>query len=476
MNLVAGLDVGGSGVKAWVAGTNGRVVAVQQTPLPIRRPARHRAEFDPTDWWATCRAALADAVAQAPGDYLGLTVSSVRQGFVLTDGRVELGQGVLNSDRRGAAWLDELRTHRQLYAMTRHWPAPELTLPKLLAVRAESPRRWADARRLLFVHDWLVWRLTGAECTEISYACAGQLAHVSQRAWAWSLLDDLDIPRSLLAPVVEAGTVVGTLREPGLGLPVGLPVVAGCGDTQLAAAGAGAAHPGVVCVVAGSSTPLLATADFAPLDPQQRPWVSTHAPRDTWAVETNCGYPGTMLGWLARILGVDVPELFDLARRSEPGARGLTAVVGAPHWTERDWATKPPRTLLGLDPQADPVDLAAAFTEGYAFAVRANLEDLEDVLGGATRQVVLTGGGAGPGLADLVATVTGREVAVPEVESAAALAGATLVATAVGSPTAGTLPSTRLSSPGERDRYEEPYQRYLAAYDALREHLPEADA
>lgn len=468
--LVAGLQVDEASVTAWVSDADGAVVASRSAALPVRRPAPDRAEFDPTDWWAVCRSALASVVAAVPGDYLGLTVTSLRQAFLLTDGRVELGHGVLAGDRRGAAELDEVRSHRQLYAMTRHWPAPELTLPKLLAVRAESPRRWADARRLLFVHDWLIWRLTGAEVTEISYACAGQLAHVSQRAWAGSLLDDLGIPRGLLAPIVEAGEVVGSLRERGLGLPTGLPVVAGCGDLQLAAAGAGAAHPGVVCVVAGSSTTLLAAADSAPLDPQQRPWVSTHAPRDTWAVESNCGSPGPLLGWLASLLRVEVVELYRLGRDGAPGGRGLAAIVGAPHFRAE---ARAPGTLIGLAADSEPRDLAAAFTEGYAYAVRAHLADLEDVLGYPARQVVLTGADASQGLARLLAAVTGRDVAVPEVGSAAALAGAALVTAAVGAPSGGVVPPRRLAVAGDPTPYAEAYARYLAAYDTLREHLPD---
>ena len=87
--LVAGLDVGGSSVKAWVRDLGaGRTWQVQR-PLATQRPAPHRAELDPAAWERACRAALADVVEQAGrpgGDYLGVTVSSLRQGFVLLDG------------------------------------------------------------------------------------------------------------------------------------------------------------------------------------------------------------------------------------------------------------------------------------------------------------------------------------------------------------------------------------------------------
>lgn len=467
-DLVAGLDLGcaagRAAVTAWVVDGSGRVLDAETAGLPVRRPGAGRYEFDPLDWWAGARAALAAVVARCPGSFLGVTVSAARTGFLLTDGRVELGHGVLPGDQRGAAELPELRRHRQLYAMTRHWPAAELPLPALLAIRAESPRRWADARRLLFLHDWLIWRLTGVEVTEVSFACAGQMAHVSQRAWAGSLLDDLGVPRELLAPLVRAGEGVGALREPGLGLPVGLPVVAGCGDAQLSAAGVGAAHPGAVSVLAEAGTTLLAAADFAPLDPQQRPWVSTHAPRDTWAVEAPCGSPGALLDWLARLLGIGVEQLYAVAASSRPGADGLTAVVGLPHCTERSWASPPPAALLGIDPARGPAELAAAVTEGYAYAVRANLADLDDVLGYPARLLVLTGTDANDGLAALLATVTGREVALPDVDLPAAVAGAALVTAAVGAPATSEVPARRSFPAGDPEPYDEPYARYLAAY------------
>jgi len=155
-SLVAGLDAGGSLLKAWVAEVGGRVLAQVSVPTPTLRPAPDRAEFDPATWEAAARDALAQVVTQVPGTYVGVTACSLRQGFVLLDasGR-PLGNGVLNSDRTGAAYQQVLAGRHDL---TGHWPAPELTLPKLLAVQAGEPDRWASTRKVLFVHDWLLWR------------------------------------------------------------------------------------------------------------------------------------------------------------------------------------------------------------------------------------------------------------------------------------------------------------------------------
>lgn len=480
--LAAGLDLGGSSVKAWVAEVGGPVVAEADEAVVPQRPDAHTVELDPGRWWSACRRILSEAVARADrpaSDYVGLTASSLRQGFLLTDGRDELGPAVLNSDRRGAAQLERLRREvgvEALYATTGHWPAPELTLPKLLHVAMTEPARWAATRQVLFVHDWVLWRLSGREVTEASLACAGQLADVAARGWATDLLVALGLAVDKLAPLVEAGTVIGRLLDGDLGLPLGLPVVAGGGDTQLAALGSGGLDDGVITVVAGSSTPVQAATAVAPQDPLRHPWVSTHLAADRWAVETNAAYPGTMLGWLAGVQRCSVEELWTRAGESEPGAHGVTAVVAAPEWSEEAWVSRAPQTIVGVGPSTTDADLARAFVEAHAYAVRANVIDLERVLGRPAIRLVVTGGGARHGhLPRLVAQVLGRDVTVPVTSQPAAVAGVALVARACGidPPTSGDAAHERVFPAGDPEPYEEPYRRFLAAHAALRTHLAE---
>ncbi len=376
---------------------------------------------------------------------------------MLTDGTRELGTGVLNSDRRGAAYQQLLRGR---YRLTGHWPAPELTLPKLLHVQQHEPARWASATRVLFVHDWLLWRLTGREVTGVDYACAGGMADVARRGWASDMLADVGVPPERLAPVVEAGTPVGGLTAAGFDLPAGTPVHAGPGDTQLAALGAGGLADGTVTVVAGSSTPVQAAAGAPPMDPLEHPWVSTHAAPNRWAVETNAGYPGTMAGWWRRLAGVE-PS-------GRPGAGGLSAVTGAPEWSERAWSIKAPVSLLGLRPDTEPADIAQALAEAHAYAVRGNVADLERVLGRPVESVVVTGGAAAP-LAPLLAAVLGRPVRLDRGGLAAGRGGVALV---TGRPVGADLAVVPAGDPAP---YAAPYQRYLRAWSGLREQLAEPD-
>lgn len=462
--LVAGLDVGGSSIKAWLrSGPDGPqfVKALSRHPLPVRRPAPGRVELDAGELEMLCRAALDSLAESAEGagmDLLGLTVSTLRQGFVLLDGAGEpLGPIVLNSDGRGAPYASVLAG---TYATTGHWPAGELTLPKLIAVQRCEPERWAATRRVLFLHDWLVWRLTGRQVTEASYACAGGMADVAARTWAFDLLAEHGIDRALLAPVVQAGTVVGELAA-GWSLPATLPVVAGCGDTQLAAMGVGGLADGVITVVAGSSTPVQAATAQPLADPLQRPWVSTHAAPHLWAAEGNTGYPGAFSDWWREFVGV----VGGVERQP-----GLLALTATPYWSQQTWEHRPPASLLGLQPDTTWDNVRTALLDAHAYAVRGNVEDLERALGRRASAVVMCGGAAADGqLPNRVAEVLGRQVHWgADVDSAVAQAGWALVARAVGAHAhLPGLPEVIVPA-GDPAPHDEPYARWCAAHEAVR--------
>jgi sugar (pentulose or hexulose) kinase len=418
------------------------------------------------------------AVARAgrPADaYKAVSVTSLRQGYVLLDQDREVGPGVVNADRRGADHLEkvaEVIGRQRLYEVTGHWSAPQLTLPKLLEERRSG--RLARARSMLFVHDWALWRLCGERVSEPSMASAGQLLDVERRIWARDLLEALDLDPAVLPPLVDTGARVGALRDLDLGLPGGLDVIAGGGDTQLAATGAGGMGDGVVSVVAGTTTPLQVSTAVFPRDPLQHPWVSAHLRSDRWAAETNAGYTGTNLDWFARISGTDVETLAGEAAASPPGANGVTAAVTTRAWSEETWSDRAPGGLIGFEPRHSRGDVARAFIEAHAYGIRGNLEDLERATGAPASRISLLGGAArSSAFTQLVADVTGRPIGRATSEYPAGRAFAWL---ARSSHLAGLAePPTfdgETIEPRDRDVHEEGYTRYVAASDALHRTLP----
>lgn len=479
MRLVAGLDFGGGAVKACVAdiGT-GSVLAIGSRPTKVLHPGPARAEFAPDVWWAAASEAMQDAVATAGrpvSEYAAVTATSLRQGYLLLDSVAVLDHGVLNADRRGAGQLDRLRQIAgadQLYQTTGHWSAPQLTLPKLMQEQVSDRDRWARTECVLFVHDWALWKMSGQRVSEPSMASAGQLLDIERRQWARELITSVGIDARLLPPLHDAGEVIGELRDDGLGLPLGLPVLVGGADTQMAAAGVGGLWDAVVSVVAGTTTPLQASTAALPHDPEQHPWVSAHLVPHRWAVETNAGYAGMSLDWLARVTGQSVSELADEASASVPGADGVTAVVAARIWSEETWSHQTPNALIGFEPRHDRAALARAFTEAHAYAIRGNLEDLERAMETTVRQVCLLGGASrSPFFSQLVADVIGRPVSRAAGAYPAGRAFAWLAARAIGQVSAPPAFSGETIEPSSSGAYQEGYARFTAATDAVRREM-----
>lgn len=440
-DLVLTIDGGGSAIKATVYSVNTRrPLAVAAREVAPTCSSDGIAEFDTEVWWSKAIGAIRGAVeaaARRPADYLGITCTGMRIPFVLLDRRGEpLGPGVLNFDRRGYAYLREVREAlgaRDLYRLTGHWANAQLGLPKLLWYRYERPELWRRVRRVLQFHDWLVYRLSGAVVSEPSSAAMSQLIDVERRCWADELLHALDLDRHVFPDLYDAGTLVGGLLPAvgrATGLAAGTPVHVGAGDTHLAVLGSGGTEPGTAAIVGGSTTPIMYASSTTLTEPCDGPFVSPHALAGLWALETNAGATGMLYTWLRDLIGADGYAALDVLADAVPiGARGLCVTGPNPFWGEDAWERVVPMGFIGVTPAHRVGELARGVLEAIAHAVRSNLEALESAVGSDVGKIIFTGGASRSSVScRLLANVLGRPIVVPTVPEPAAVGAAVLVA------------------------------------------------
>lgn len=448
--IVLTLDIGGSGVKAsaYDARRSRNVASVI-----ARYPADPGAEpgtFSPDLWWSSavhgCRA-LADLTGAAGGEYLGITVSAIRIPFVLIDrDREAVLPGLLNRDRRAAGQVHALIRalgERPLYETTGHWAAPEFGLPKLLWIRETYPQAWRAAETILQLHDWFVYRLSGALVSEPSSAAMSQMMDIKAGGWAGDLLEAVDVPVSMLPPMRPAGAPAGTLRPEvaaRTGLPSGLPVHVGGGDTHLSALAAGALTEPVPVVVAGTTGPAqLAVprgdrpggfAGYYPLLVSEQPLTRN------WALESNAGPTGEIVDRLADFPAATGDELraalaaqgFDV-RPGQADEAELTVLAGNPCFGPDGWEVWPPPTVIGLRPGHRGADVREAALRGTCLAFAAIVAQLRERSATDPEAIVAAGGmSASPAWNAMLADATGRPVRVRPPDHLAGLAGAALVA------------------------------------------------
>lgn len=445
--IVVTLDVGGSGVKATCFDAAGELTpAVTVVGYPADATSAE-GTFDPCAWAETAVAALAQVVARCPalpGDYIGITVSAIRIPFVLLDSDQRVvGPSMLNRDRRALSVVDDLVAsigHRQLHLTTGHWAAPELGLPKLMWFQRRYPDAWTRVCRILQLHDWFIFRLCGAIASEPSSAAMSQMLDVSAGTWAYDMLAaECGVRSDMLPELGASGTRAGGLLEPVAalaGLPAGLPVHLGGGDTHMSAFAAGGHGSGYPVVVAGTTGPAqLAVESEARLASWFPLFVSALPTGTGWALEANAGPTGEIVDRLRGLedtTGSDLRTALaargfqseDAGRETEP----LTVLSGNPFFGPAGWHTWPAPAICGLSPQHTGSDVLDAARTGTCLAFSKVLSQLSEGSGTVADAVIATGGmSRSPAWSQTLADVTGRNVLVRDLDQVCGLAGAALV-------------------------------------------------
>ena len=88
---------------------------------------------------------------------------------------------------------------------------PINTLYQLFAARRQTPKILEAARYLVTIPDLFHYWLTGNAVCEFTNATTTQMVDPVKRTWATALMQRLELPAELPAPLVEPGSIVGTL-------------------------------------------------------------------------------------------------------------------------------------------------------------------------------------------------------------------------------------------------------------------------
>ena len=128
-------------------------------------------------------------------------------------------------------YLRNVVSRREVYGVTGIQFMHFNSLFQLYAMQREKNSALENAAKILFVPDALSWMLTGKEVCEYTIASTSQLLDPRTKELDEKLLASIGLSREIFGPMVQPGTVVGTLTEEvqrltGLG-PVPVIAVAG---------------------------------------------------------------------------------------------------------------------------------------------------------------------------------------------------------------------------------------------------------
>jgi xylulokinase len=427
MSLVAGVDSSTTATKVEVRDLDtGRVIGRGSSPHPPTRPPR--SEQEPEAWWS----AFEDAWRQAgEPDVAAVSIAGQQHGMVALDrDRRVIRPAKLWNDTESApdaAWLiDQLAGGQAAWAEACGLvPVASFTITKLSWLHRQEPDAWKRLAHVLLPHDWLTFRLTGRLVTDRGDASGTGYWSAASGAYRHDLLALVDSDRDWSAAVPE---VVGP-TEPA-GEWNGALVAAGTGDNMAGALGVGL-RPGRVAVSIGTSGTVYGVSDSPSADPSGI--VAGFADASGRHLPLVCTLNATKVtDAAARLLGVDLEELDQLALAGTPGAGGLTLL---PYLDGERTPDRPNATgvLAGLRSDVGREQLARAAVEGVVCGLLDGLDALTTFAPNDGPVVLVGGGGRSRAYRQLLADIGGRPVVVPRgrelvatgacVQAAAALSG-----------------------------------------------------
>jgi xylulokinase len=382
-----GIDLGTGSLKLAIIDDAGREQCATSVAYAITTPQPGWAEIDPQTWWrALCEAA--SRLPQARRDEVRAAgFSGQMHGVVLADAQGKaVRPALLWPDTRALSLLDA-------------WPAPQpnpvapgMAGPLLRWIALHEPQTMQATRWALQPKDWLRVALGGAVVTDPSDACATALADPTG-VWEDALLDRLGLPREWFAPLAPSYAAGGVLSDEAaraLGLPAGIVLATGGGDTPCAALGSGLTGEGDALLTTGTGGQILVLSSQEPEAAQGL--HRYRAATDHWyrmAAMQNVGVAlEAVRGWLSYEWADAYRDAFEVD--AVPGLTFLPYLTGE----RTPWLNPSARGgWMGLALGTSRGAMMRAAFEGVAFSLRAGLDAIRRS-GAQVTALRLAGGGS----------------------------------------------------------------------------------
>lgn len=513
-----GLDFGTESVRAILIDTAGTQLGigthayrygqiVDNLPNSVKKLPSHYALQSPDDWIESAVLATREAIASSGIDVrrvvgIGVDFTSCTMLPVLADGtplcnlqrfsqnplawpKLWKHHGAITQTER----MNRLAHEREEPFIDRYggiigleWFFPKMLETIELAPEvAEATEVWIEAG------DWFVWQLVGGPASSLprstcqagykalwaadsGYASQEFLAAVDQR------LQDAashKMPGHMLSPGELAGVLQPSMADR-LGLPAGIAVSAAIIDAHAAVPGVGAADPGALVMVLGtSSCHMLNSQEYRPV-PGIAGVVDGGILPGMFGYETGQAAVGDAFSWLMKLLGQSSFEQITAeAQLLQPGGHGVVCL---------DWMNGCRTPLMngalhgafvGLTLGTSPAELYRALLEGSAFGLRWIVEVLRD--GGVPISRFIATGGLphhNPALIQIYADVLTCPIEVHPSQHACAVGAAVLGMIAAGKAKSGfdsvdQAASAMASCPALSRKIVTPNLQYGPTYDAL---------
>jgi xylulokinase len=488
MAYTLGVDIGTFESKGVLVDAAGRIVAQAARPHQMIVPqpgwAEHRAE---EDWWGDFTFITKDLLAKSgvdPKEIKAIATSAIGPCMLPLDAA---GKPLMN----GILYGVDTRAHAEIADLDDQIGADTILKrcgnaltsqsvgPKILWLRRNRPEIWKNTVKIVTSTTYLTFRLTGEYAIDHYTASSfSPLYDIARQNWCFDLADICApeaLPRLMWSTEIAGHVTARAAAE--TGLAIGTPVTCGTIDAAAEAVSVGAAVPGDMMMMYGSTIFIILITPKRLSDPRlwHAPWLypGSHAAMAGLATS------GTLTHWFRDQFARDLPKeqafasLAAEAETSPPGAKGLICL---PYFSgERTplHDTHAKGAFFGLNLTHDRGDMYRAVLEGIASATR-HVTDTFAAAGSPPARVLAVGGGTKNQLwLQATSDLTGCDQIVAKITSGASYGNAFLAALAMDRVVPGDIaqwnPAAKTIRATEVPAYQHQYPLFRRLYEQTKD-------
>lgn len=427
MKLLAGIDVGTTGIKISFYTPMGKLVDKSYREYSLSLSRNGWVEINPEIWWEQLCSCLREVFARGkvtPNDVAGIGITCTNSLVLLNSDKKTLMPAIMQLDQRATRQAENLeKSLGQDYIFRKtgnRISSGAFWGPTLHWISENYPSIQEKVRFYLAPTSFIILRLTDVYCIDHSRASTTMLYNIHQKDWDDDLCRLFSLRKENLPSIAKSYEVVGNVNVDGAkatGLLEGTPVIAGGMDTLGAIVGL-SPEPNNGSLIMGTVGRICVDSDLLDM----RFMNTVNADASNYITITPVNNVGVSYKWLKQILFEeheltrDIYKIMDnLAGKVKPGSDGLLFM---PYLTgERSplWDPHIRGNFINLGLEHQREHFIRAVLEGVGFALADNFNILNNELNITPSLFYAAGGGARSSIwMKIISSMLGKSIFIPE--------------------------------------------------------------
>jgi xylulokinase len=430
MEVILTIDIGTSSVKVAVINSKGELLKTSQTNYPTHYLKPNYLEQDPEDWWGAVKSGIHQILKEKQNtkiskySIIGIACCGHSPTLVFVDrqGKI-LRPAITWQDSRAFKEVKHIKEKlkEEFYTSIMISPlTPSSRIAKLIWLKNNEPNTMKKIHTLLEPKDYINFRLTGESKT--SLLSGRDFIDVKTGKVHSRFLNILEIPESIIPKAVPSYSIIGTTTkslEDEIGLPKGIPVIAGEMDSITSIVGTGISKKNMCYNISGTSEIIGISIDQQVnlFRTKKQPYFGYPFYNNLQIIFEATQASGKSIDWyIKNIIGNDKKQNEMILKNNKNAFSKIKPLVFLPYIEgERSpiWDSSARGIFFGLNSQHSRFDLYQAILEGIGFSILQNFEILRSISNqdNIPDYLRVSGGGAENNhLNQIKADILGKEV------------------------------------------------------------------